>query len=255
MKMTDRDRAGLVGRVEQVLAGLSLAGVVPDQVAAPPGLERRARLALRIALLRRGGAVTPVKMAETPVPLPVAPEPAPLPPQVLAETPPPAPQRQKLARVSMSTLRLEDAAMLLAAAAAPSEPQPAPQPFVERPLAVPEADALPAAMPRPRRSAGGVRDMGDAFAALSALGDAPPETAPTPDPVSVEVPQAAKPDTAPAKPRRRSGSVSAADGMANAAAALAAMQAADQTDAPAVKPASATEAAMAAGFAALGDAD
>ena len=227
--MAEKNAAGLVSHVTELLARLPAGFTFTMDDAASgtaTGAERRVRLALRIAMLRAG-----------PVPLPLVVEVAPPPPAepvvILLPPEPTPPPRPKPARISMSTVRLEDAAFLLAAASAPSEPEP--HTAVDRPKT---------------RHTGGVSNLGDAFAALSALQDDAPASDPDPVAPSDQEEVIAKP--APAKTKRRSGSISAADGMANAAAALASMK---MDDAPPAKKPSATEAAMAAGFAAFDEPD
>jgi hypothetical protein len=314
-KMPEIEPAGLVGRIADLLARLPAGFVIrpgtdlaPMRSGAPTGAERRARLALRIALLQRAD-LTPRPVPEEMLAVPVSQAETPVVPVVTPEAaPPPPPPRPKPARVSMSTLRLEDAALLLAAAAAPSDPAPpdlAPQVSAAPPQSKPDAEtprpgkagarrgsgavgdlgdafaalsALgdsatpsepgpvppaageaptttrdaeipPKAKPRTRRGIGGAKDLGDAFAALSAMGDDPPAT----DPAAA--PDAAPLSRGPVKGLRRAGSVSAADGLANAAAGFAAMQMADAEVLPPARTPSAAEVAMAAGFAAFGDPD
>lgn len=258
--MMGNETAGLVGRVTEMLAAMPDALIALTQESAPTATERRARLALRIALMRRGDIVIPVQIDMTPLRQPDPPAAIDLPPP-----PAPVPPRAKPARVSMSTLGLEQAALLLAAAAAPEEPetshQPAvnPSPLIAEPVAPePELAVFEAVAPKMKKSGratGGLKDMGDAFAALAALGDADGEVSGSATPVTeavlAEEPQSAKTEPAPTKTRRRSGAISAADGLANAAAALASMQAADPEETPVAKPVSAQAAAMAAGFAAF----
>ncbi len=266
--MQGKQMAGLVDRVAAAVSGLprmqgaDQGGAVGASMS---GAERRARLALRIALLRAGDPVAslPAPVAEPPVQVAdPAPTPVSEPP---AETP--APPRFKPARVSMSTVRLEDAALLLAAASAPQEapPQEAAQPIAPEPATFvpglapvvqlqpiePVPAPVPAAKPKRRQGsvlpADGLANAAAALAALSADDEIRPNPVPeaatdaTPAPVSA------------AKPKRRQGSVLPADGLANAAAALAALSADDEV-APTVAP-SRAEAAMAAGLAALREAE
>ncbi len=226
--MPEKNLTGLVGRVTDLLSQMPPGFVFTASDALPGGqnagttaAERRVRLALRLAMLQSGAP-----------PLPFVAEAA-MPPAQPEASPPPEPPaaRPKAMRVSMSTVRLEDAALLLAAASAPPDTEPAPH---ERPKA--------------QTTLGG--DLGDAFAALSAL-DA---DAPAPDPTPVAPPDQAEHPPLPVTPisRRRSASVSAADGMASAAAAFAAF---DIDDASPAKAPSAAAAAMAAGFAAFDEPD
>lgn len=89
-----------------------------DLIAAPQmtGFDRRARLALRIALLRQNRVLatpnTPTSPELQPEPQ-IAPDPVPEPEIIL---PPAPPKRTKPAKIKMSTVGLEDAAALLGSA-------------------------------------------------------------------------------------------------------------------------------------------
>jgi hypothetical protein len=229
--MAETERIGLMQRMSDLIGDFPAAAVTgPLTGKAQSAAERRAVLALRIALLQRGDAALPL-----PLPLPepeqpeiLVPEPAPAPPPEPEIAPPPP---AKPARITMSTLRLEDAAMLLAAASAPPEPPPA------------AAATFEPTKPK-RGKSFGVADFGSDFAALSAFEEPAAEDEPTagdftaeeavfdaPAPTQAAEDEAIQPDPPKAKSKRRSGSVSATDGLASAAAALAAFQMPD-FDAP-----------------------
>ncbi|NEX45244.1 hypothetical protein [Pseudotabrizicola algicola] len=286
--MAEKLPSGLVGRVAEVLESLPLATALAvgrlslaTQSENLNAAERRARLALRIALMRQDKplasapdetetAATEANPQAVPEPVAVVPEP----PQPKPEPAPPPPP--KPARVSLSTVRLEDAAMLLAAASAP--PEPAFTPALRVAAALPETSAAPeppvqpepaqdvseagagegetiepAAPKAPRRKSGARKwsantdDLGDAFAALSALGS-PAEEASAPDPAPAP-PEPELPVAAPPKSKKRSGSISAADGLAAAASAFAALQMADpDEDGSSPSPAAGQDASADAGF-------
>jgi hypothetical protein len=141
---------GVVAQVRQTLSELpdDQRAALVEALTTAPGLtaaQRRAGLALRIAMARLAPLPEPApkaapEPAPAPVPPPVVMEPAPQPaPEVIPEPepeetppPPPAPEvkkPRKPAKVAMSTVRLEDAAMLLGAAfAAMDSDTPAPAP-------------------------------------------------------------------------------------------------------------------------------
>ncbi|MGR3505953.1 MAG: hypothetical protein ACU0B7_08795 [Paracoccaceae bacterium] len=78
-------------------------------------VQRRTRLALRIAMIRAAACAipaTPVLPVVEPVPVEAVEDP--MPEASVVAPPPPEPQRKK-ARMSMSSVRLEDAALLLGA--------------------------------------------------------------------------------------------------------------------------------------------
>ena len=187
-----------------------------------PGAQRRARLALRIAILNRPPSPHVLMEADVKPPVPDGPEPVPATEPLAVAQPP-----QKPARITMSTLRLEDAALLLAAASESSEPQGA---TVDTPV---KMSAFATVMhPTAGSKAAGIKNMGDAFATLSVFD----ETTLPPDPESDEAGSLARPDDGTSqdepkptagKTKRRSGSISALDGLANAAAALADLQSND----------------------------
>jgi hypothetical protein len=168
MKMKQQS---MVAQVSQTLSELpdDQKTAVAEALIAAPGLsgaERRARLALRIAMAR----LTPAPKAEqppssSPAPAEPAPEPQVIQPEPQPEeTPPPLPESlppeevptdppaaeppapeikkpRKPAKVAMSTVRLEDAAMLLGAAfAAMDSETPAPAPTAA-PTPAPETQA------------------------------------------------------------------------------------------------------------------
>ena len=194
-----RDRGtGLVARVTELLhqlPGLDRTGDVPGalgQTTNLPPAQRRALLALRIALLRTAAIPAPnlqtqLTEPEDHLPPPV-PEPAP---------PPPPPPSRKPPRVSVTTMSLEDAALLLGAAATDADPTPdiskeAPPPA--SPAAMKNAFAAlamfdtaeaPAGPPDVAPTSSGPAAMEDTFAAL-ALFDTPeplaePPSAPSAD--------------------------------------------------------------------------
>jgi hypothetical protein len=133
---------GVVAQVSQTLSELpdDQKTAVAEALMTAPGLtagQRRARLALRIAMARLAPAPQPIAQpvpepAPVPIPAtlpitePAAPEPAPVQAPAPEETPPPPPapevkKPRKPAKVAMSTVRIEDAAMLLGAAFAAME--------------------------------------------------------------------------------------------------------------------------------------
>lgn len=117
------ERRGLCARIAEGLESLS-ADAARKLAERHPGLapkDRRARLALRIALLRQAPPV------DLPAP-PAAPAPAPV---EVAEIPPPP--SKKAVREHFSAVRLEDAARLLAASSEEEAPEPAPPPARKRP--------------------------------------------------------------------------------------------------------------------------
>lgn len=143
---------GLVARVSQIMAKTpdGQTASLRDAARSMPGMtgpERRARLALRIVLARSGPPPCPV-----PPPAPVLetappaaevthradiPAPVAAPPQDIPK--PETPKPRKPARMSMSTVRLEDAAMLLGAAFASAEDEPPARPASQD--SVPQDDA------------------------------------------------------------------------------------------------------------------
>lgn len=125
--MTSKTPEKLVALVTRGLKNWSaedaagLLELLPAPVPADAPARRRALLAMRIALLRRAQGARPVPAPAAPEPeieLP-APEPEPEPEAIVA--PPLAPRRPP--RTLITSIRLEDAAQLLAAAA---EPDPLP---------------------------------------------------------------------------------------------------------------------------------
>lgn len=156
MKMKPK---GMVAQVSQTLSELpdNQKAAVAECLITTPGLtaaQRRASLALRIAVARLAPLSQPIAQpvpvpapAQVPDTLPITeatvPEPPPIQDPEPEETPPPPPapeikKPRKPAKVAMSTVRLEDAAMLLGAAfasmdtdtpaAAPPAPEPEPEP-------------------------------------------------------------------------------------------------------------------------------
>jgi hypothetical protein len=155
MKMKPQSMVAQVSQTLSELPHKQRAAVAEALITAPnlSGAERRARLALRIALARlapapkpaQPPAASPAPADPAPEPQVIQPEPQPnetpplpesLPPEDMPTDPPaaepPAPEikkPRKPAKVAMSTVRLEDAAMLLGAAFAAMDsdtPDPAP---------------------------------------------------------------------------------------------------------------------------------
>ena len=221
--MPSETRVGLVGRIMEILAD----GPSPDgaqtatrQAAGTlQGSQRRALLALRIALLRRPAPEEPEAQSAPPEPIAPAPQPE-------LEPEPLAPPVQKPARITMSTLRLEDAALLLSAATAPTE-TPAKTDDAKDMAPPPEPLRLGGRESgRNSRALSTVGDMGNAFAALAAFDaltsteepDAAPEEAAD---ETKDGPQQPDSTRSGSKAKRRQGSVSASEGLAKAAYALA----------------------------------
>lgn len=221
--MTEAARIGLVERIMDALADLPETPSLADLGEGTAGTggqltaaERRARLALRIALMKRGEfvasspepeALSPADELPKPVPEPAAePEPPPFIP-----APPPKP-----ARLSMSTLRIEDAASLLSAFGSATDAdastgQAAPK-VVEEPAAPEEDQAEAIAQPVD------VADLAATFAAMAPTASEP-ETSP-PEVESTDT-EDMPPEPAP-KARRKRGTM---PDLASAAAALADLQA------------------------------
>ena len=238
--MPNKESMGLVERMSAMLADLPTLPAIKHETAPETGgharstAARRARLALRIAILRSSNAAAPAAEARSADVIPLSPPVESVvqtpvvapPPEPVIVVPPPSPT-PKPARFSIATVRLEDAALLLAAASTPAVPPSAGQ--SAHSLAPPATDAqTPASIES--LSGSGATDIQDLDVALSGFGGDPAGA----DPAAFVSSNGAKPtgqQQTGAKAKRRSGSVSASDGLANAAAALAALQAPDPDDA------------------------
>ncbi|MGZ3217060.1 hypothetical protein [Paracoccus sp. T5] len=126
---------GLKGRTAEEAAGLL--EQLPAQVPADPPARRRVLLAMRIALLRQSQGARPVL-----VPPPAPPEPVETPEPAVVIAPPPAPKRPP--KTVITSIRLEDAAQLLAAASEPEPVPPLPAKPVREAAPEPEEAATPA---------------------------------------------------------------------------------------------------------------
>jgi len=211
MKMTEAAKTGLVGRIMEALADLPAQPAVADLGRAfagtrdqPSAAERRARLALRIALMKRGAFTAPAANPEEPLPEIEEPDAQPEPEPVAEPEPPPfiPALPPKPARVSMSTVRLEDAASLLSAFAT----SPDPDGSVENIAAPPNVEAAPVSS--------AVVDVGGLAATFAAM--APPAQEP-------ESPEIEAPPPPPTPKAKRKSSPAVPD-LAAAAAQLAALQ-------------------------------
>ncbi|MCD1625072.1 hypothetical protein K7H22_03575 [Seohaeicola saemankumensis] len=119
--MNAQKHKGLVAALQKTLPNATVDQALIHWANAPfdqndeTGLQRRTRLALRIAMIRAAACViqaTPVLPVVEPVPVEAVEDP--IPEASVVAPPPPEPQRKK-ARMSMSSVRLEDAALLLGA--------------------------------------------------------------------------------------------------------------------------------------------
>jgi len=139
-KMAGLSENRLVARLRSVLRDQPIPVAAGDGVTS--GSARRVALALRLLALQAAPA-TPPKVIAAPPPEPL-PEPLPEPPAAPPPAPPPEPPKpRKPPRVNLSTIRLEDAASLLASVSADEPPAPPPLP-PKTAAAKPDA-AVPAA--------------------------------------------------------------------------------------------------------------
>jgi hypothetical protein len=226
VKMTESAQTGLVGRMMELLSDLPALPAIGDlrahpapNGATPSAAERRVRLALRIALMKRGDIAAPAPVQEDPEP--EAPDPLPEPepePEPEKEIIPPTPAKPP--RVSMSTVRLEDAAFLLNAFSAPKEAEgdPASPAAASRSAAAePSVSADQTAKASQSSGHSDIADLAATFAAMDPSGaedEAPPTEYPAKDTA----------DPAPPSPKKGRKARTAVADIAGAAAAMAALQ-------------------------------
>jgi len=262
VKMADQGRRGLVGQMMELLSELppipAIGGTCKDQTKdgnVATAADRRARLALRIAILQHNRLAPSIVVEEEATTVADEPEPTCEPqPEPVEPPPPPAPPPRKPAKVSMSTVRLEDAAFLLAAAATPPEPEAVPA--FKSALPVTEIPAASGALPPSKPAGSGVKDLQNIMSAFSAMEDPAPSSEPKePQVEDADAGDPPKPAPSVSKGKRRSGSVSALDGLANAAAALSALQMSDPEEPDQPPTASPSDSSIEDAFAALRNAD
>lgn len=145
--MAEKQHDGLVARVRATTTGRDQADLT-SYTAATTAFERRALLALRIVALadtkpKPIAPPAPVQIVETTVTAEPPENPAPPPPTIVAKP-------RKPPRVSMTSIRLEDAASL---------------------LAIVDADPHPAAPPAQGRAAAAMKAAAASMAALQAADD------------------------------------------------------------------------------------
>lgn len=213
---------GLKDRTAEEAAGLL--EQLPAQVPADPPARRRVLLAMRIALLRQSQGARPVL-----VPPPAPPEPVETPEPAVVIAPPPAPKRPP--KTVITSIRLEDAAQLLAAA---SEPEPAP-PLPAKPVPEPAPEPGPEEAETPAETASTFVADADFWnsdfdapwpeASPSPLADEPAPEPPHEEPEPQDLPPMPDEAEAPAevkKPRKRkkAGTAPAPMDAADAAAAM-----------------------------------
>ena len=218
--MTESAQTGLVGRMMELLSDLPALPAIGDlrahpapNGAAPSAAERRARLALRIALMKRGDIAAPAPVHEDAEP--EAPDPLPEPEEEIIPPTPPKP-----ARVSMSTVRLEDAAFLLNAFSAPKDAEGdsgGPSAAARSAAAEPSDSADQTAKASQSSGHSDISDLAATFAAMepsSAEDEAPPTEDPAKDTADPPLPS----------PKRGRKARTAVADIAGAAAAMAALQ-------------------------------